>query len=244
MSKKPNCHSELVSESIKNKEYHAAGFRIKSGMTGSEEQKGRSMVEMLGVLAIIGVLSVAGIAGYTTAMRSYRTNEIVNAASMLYVMAMAKNQGNGDNTSYTEISDKKPSGVDSLNYDATAKTISIAFNDEDDCKMAKNKLGDKAPNDCSANGGKYTLTVNFGESVAEIIYPTYDYDEWEKGSCDDGYVFVDAPDPGCARILNEAIQYCQTFSTYGITSAEIASPRADYDPSIDPPWKYYFQCKN
>ena len=28
------------------------------------EQTGRSMVEMLGVLAIIGVLSVGGIAGY------------------------------------------------------------------------------------------------------------------------------------------------------------------------------------
>ena len=29
------------------------------------EQSGRSMVEMLGVLAIIGVLSVGGIAGYS-----------------------------------------------------------------------------------------------------------------------------------------------------------------------------------
>ena len=32
------------------------------------EQTGRSMVEMLGVLAIIGVLSVGGIAGYSKAM--------------------------------------------------------------------------------------------------------------------------------------------------------------------------------
>ena len=46
-------------------------------------ESGRSMVEMLGVLAIIGVLSVAGIAGYTTAMNSYRANEAVNQALRL-----------------------------------------------------------------------------------------------------------------------------------------------------------------
>ena len=42
-------------------------------------ESGRSMVEMLGVLAIIGVLSIGGIAGYTMAMNKYRANNIVNA---------------------------------------------------------------------------------------------------------------------------------------------------------------------
>lgn len=35
-------------------------------------QCGRSMIEMLGVLAIIGVLSVGGIAGYSKAMEKYK----------------------------------------------------------------------------------------------------------------------------------------------------------------------------
>ena len=39
-----------------------------------QNQFGRSMIEMLGVLAIIGVLSVAGIAGYSKAMRMHRSN--------------------------------------------------------------------------------------------------------------------------------------------------------------------------
>ncbi len=39
-------------------------------------QEGRSMIEMLGVLAIIGVLSIGGIAGYTKAMTKYKTNKI------------------------------------------------------------------------------------------------------------------------------------------------------------------------
>ena len=40
-------------------------------------ESGRSMVEMLGVLAIIGVLSIGGIAGYTMAMNRYRANEVI-----------------------------------------------------------------------------------------------------------------------------------------------------------------------
>ncbi len=38
-------------------------------------QSGRSMVEMLGVLAIIGVLSVGAISGYGKAMRKYKLNK-------------------------------------------------------------------------------------------------------------------------------------------------------------------------
>ena len=38
---------------------------------------GRSMIEMLGVLAIIGVLSVAGIAGYSKAMTKWKINKAV-----------------------------------------------------------------------------------------------------------------------------------------------------------------------
>ena len=37
-------------------------------------QSGRSMVEMLGVLAIIGVLSVGAISGYSKAMMKYKLN--------------------------------------------------------------------------------------------------------------------------------------------------------------------------
>ena len=47
------------------------------------EQSGRSMIEMLGVLAIVGVLSVAGIAGYSKAMAKYKTNKVVDQISSL-----------------------------------------------------------------------------------------------------------------------------------------------------------------
>ena len=52
------------------------GSRNKESRKGDES--GRSMVEMLGVLAIMGVLAVGGIAGYRYAMDKYQANEIIN----------------------------------------------------------------------------------------------------------------------------------------------------------------------
>ncbi len=41
-------------------------------------ESGRSMVEMLGVLAIIGVLSVGGIAGYSMAMSKFKVTKTID----------------------------------------------------------------------------------------------------------------------------------------------------------------------
>ncbi|MEE6207253.1 MAG: type 4 pilus major pilin [Alphaproteobacteria bacterium] len=46
-------------------------------------ESGRSMIEMLGVLAIIGVLSVGGIAGYSKAMMQYKINKTVDQISQV-----------------------------------------------------------------------------------------------------------------------------------------------------------------
>ena len=49
-------------------------------MTGARGANplGRSMIEMLGVLAIIGVLSVGGIAGYSKAMEKWKVNQLIS----------------------------------------------------------------------------------------------------------------------------------------------------------------------
>lgn len=44
---------------------------------------GRSMIEMLGVLAIVGVLSVGGIAGYSKAMMKWKINKMIEDYTML-----------------------------------------------------------------------------------------------------------------------------------------------------------------
>ncbi len=45
-------------------------------------QVGRSMIEMLGVLAIIGVLSLGGLAGYRIAMNRHQANNILSDTEM------------------------------------------------------------------------------------------------------------------------------------------------------------------
>ena len=67
---------------------------------------GRSMIEMLGVLAIIGVLSVGGIAGYSKAMMKYKINKTVEGYSMLVFGILE------------HIDDLRKSTVDNTNIDA------------------------------------------------------------------------------------------------------------------------------
>ena len=57
-----------------------------------KSQSGRSMVEMLGVLAIIGVLSVGGIAGYRTAMEMHAANELMDQLQKFYIATEGKRQ--------------------------------------------------------------------------------------------------------------------------------------------------------
>ena len=99
-------------------------------------ETGRSMVEMLGVLAIIGVLSIAGISGYTIAIRRYRANEIVQAASILAMMAQAADAGDGDCITLSSSGLSQTIGGMSVDMvaDATVTgatpTVSIKINDE------------------------------------------------------------------------------------------------------------------
>ena len=62
-----------------------------------KNQNGRSMIEMLGVLAIIGILSVGGIAGYSKAMQKYRINKTIEQVTQTAanIQTFFTNQRNG-----------------------------------------------------------------------------------------------------------------------------------------------------
>ena len=66
-------------------------------------QNGRSMVEMLGVLAIIGVLSAGGLAGYSKAMFKHKLNNTMDQITMLVtnIRTMYGTQDNYSNISGT-----------------------------------------------------------------------------------------------------------------------------------------------
>jgi len=62
-------------------------------------QSGRSMIEMLGVLAIVGVLSAGGIAGYSMAMQSYKTTSLIDKVNLISQRVRTTYKGSyGNNT--------------------------------------------------------------------------------------------------------------------------------------------------
>ncbi|MDY6408204.1 MAG: hypothetical protein SPL08_05855, partial [Pseudomonadota bacterium] len=55
-----------------------------------KQEQGRSMVEMLGVLAVTGVLTIGAMAGYTYAMNKHRSNELIDEANKRAVMVLSQ----------------------------------------------------------------------------------------------------------------------------------------------------------
>ncbi len=78
-------------------------------------EKGRSMIEMLGVLAIVGVLSVGGIAGYSKAMAKYKMNTLLSQVSELTmnIRSLYIHQGNYEGMSERVVIDAGviPNGI-------------------------------------------------------------------------------------------------------------------------------------
>ena len=85
----------------------------------SDNCVGRSMIEMLGVLAIIGVLTAGGIAGFTKAMRMYRSNiqkELLvqifaNAINLRSELAAMKNNVSDQITYIFDVLGLVPDGI-------------------------------------------------------------------------------------------------------------------------------------
>ena len=74
-------------------------------------QSGRSMVEMLGVLAIIGVLSVGGIAGYSKAMFKHKMNTTLDIISGV-IAKITELQVSGSLTGDIDVEDAPKIGFD------------------------------------------------------------------------------------------------------------------------------------
>ena len=85
----PSCHSGPRAGIQRDNKLMPKAFRF--------AQSGRSMVEMLGVLAVIGVLSIGGIAGYSYGMDKYRANETTNQI-MLRAIDLMTQAGNENET--------------------------------------------------------------------------------------------------------------------------------------------------
>ena len=114
-------------------------------------ENGRSMVEMLGVLAIIGVLSVGGIAGYSKAMNKYKINKTTDQVSMLVANIRTLFSSQGDYANLSNVNAIKFGVVPNDMYDAssgaTSGKITNAFGGSVTIKAAQARNGDTAQNE-------------------------------------------------------------------------------------------------
>lgn len=140
-------------------------------------ETGRSMVEMLGVLAIIGVLSIGGLSGYRSAMTKLRSNELLNEASKRAVV-VAGQVLSGNTPSLDEFANNSFAGgtFESSVYGANGAawtnatqqfTLSITGVDWNTCEQMKKIVEDNAviqtfaPTTCdTGNDNNVKLTYN------------------------------------------------------------------------------------
>ena len=135
-----------------------------------KSESGRSMVEMLGVLAIIGVLSIGGIAGYTLSMRRYRANQVldvVNKYALIVYDSCQKAVVDGNVSdigrcfsshvpSFEETDLSLVADIKSVFYTDIVEDgkndiveICIGFYDNQICKATVSVVGSKASDQCS-----------------------------------------------------------------------------------------------
>ena len=84
MSKKKRQQNQsVVSDETKNNVVSDTQQNSTQPDVTNTHEHGRSMTEMLGVLAVLGVLSIGGVQGYRYAMNKYHSNEVINELNLL-----------------------------------------------------------------------------------------------------------------------------------------------------------------
>ena len=129
-------------------------------------ENGRSMIEMLGVLAIIGVLSVGGLSGYTMAMNRHRANQILDYVSRAAVLAQTHGTGStaisGANCTSYNGNETPPSSMSgctvttATNHDRVVVETTVANDSVRDALTSRS-----AEAACvTVSGTKVTITMN------------------------------------------------------------------------------------
>ena len=164
-------------------------------------ESGRSMVEMLGVLAIIGVLSVGGIVGYTTAMNKHRANQILNGASVRAIVVSTQIQRGSAAPTLGEFTDADNAvggatftGLATWNKD-TDKRFSLTLTgvSTEICTQMKAMKGENGiikaiADDCTTI--TYNNDMSTGDSTSDTI------DSIDTGTCTNGNVWLSYAEEG------------------------------------------------
>ena len=202
----------------------------KSGTRGKKQQVdvlqyGRSMIEMLGVLAIVGVLSVGGIAGYSKAMEKFKINKLIDQISHIVTnirtlyMQQSSYSGLGNNyCSTTKQMGVFPEGVDcpgtEITFDVNPNINAWIVANADNGAGFSLSLWDISKNECvelatkdwgSSNHGFRGIVVT-SSVISGAVKPLEDDGQYNYGGWD-GYFTRNSP-----MTVAKAAQYCNCDS--------------------------------
>ena len=153
-------------------------------------ESGRSMVEMLGVLAIIGVLSLAGVEGYKYAIAKYTANELLNGVmkravlASNYLMSPANPyQGNCCGFSMELLEEENGVYYDAWCNGADSLAISIDPVSKETCEIIAKNLPERITGHrlngigcIVCGGGMITCSTNCGGEM--LIPECHEEDNW------------------------------------------------------------------
>ena len=155
-----------------------------------KNESGRSMVEMLGVLAVIGVLTIIGIAGFRYAMNKHYANQTVDRLMRRAVVVAAQAQF-GQNLSLHEFNENDgeyPIPTTGLSHDTESFTLTVNEVPEAVCQLIVGldwKMAKIIPENCSDTSMKFKFLNELGDCSlcqAESVDCPPD-EELECGSC-------------------------------------------------------------
>ena len=151
-------------------------------------ESGRTMVEMLGVLAIIGVISAGGLYGYNVAMKRLRANELLNEANTQAVLVASALMSNPNPENPPSIdAPTSPYGTfgNSFELDGDKFKLMVSDLDKDTCELMKSLAGGPIRRlECDSEEGKDTFTAEmyFNKDLSTSENPSEE--ESEPTACE------------------------------------------------------------
>ncbi|MBE6446292.1 MAG: hypothetical protein E7021_02705, partial [Alphaproteobacteria bacterium] len=136
----------------------------KTNKNYKRSQKGRSMVEMLGVLSIIGVLSVGGISAYSKAVEKYKANEALHKASMMATTVSAYAMTNNGKLPSSITDFPNSEYTTTLSDNGTQFNLKLSDIGKDVCTQMQNAKGGMVRDvDCDESGN---ATITYYKNLA------------------------------------------------------------------------------
>ena len=181
------CHSEFISESrvIQNSDNWILN-RVQDDGIGSES--GRSMVEMLGVLAIMGLLTIMGIMGFRYAMNKHYANQTVERL-MRRAVVLAGQANFGQNPSLHEFDENDGEYPISRTLKSTSESFTMRVDNvpQEVCQQIVGmewKLAKIIPENCSDETMEFMFLNDLTDCTdcQPDTFPCEDYGK-ECGKC-------------------------------------------------------------